>query len=106
MHVLVVQFDYTIDDSEFDATADLIAPAFSNIPGCLEKTWIHDRSKNAAGGIYKFRDEPALNAYLASELWAGVESNPVFVNMSVRKYEAMEGPSTVTGGIPQLARAK
>lgn len=105
MHVLVVQFEYTIPNSELEATADEIAAAFATIPGCLEKTWIHDRHRNAAGGIYKFRDEPALDAYLVSELWAGVESDPAFVNMSVRKYEAMEGPSAVTGGIPQLARA-
>jgi hypothetical protein len=106
MHILIAQFTYTMEDDELLATAETIAPAFAEIPGCFEKTWLIDTGSKTAGGVYKFRDEAAAEAYLASELWDGVKSNPQFVHLVTRTFGVMERPTEITGGTPALAASR
>ncbi len=106
MHVLIAEFNHTFSDAEFESVAEQIAPDFANIPGCLEKTWLHDPSTRTAGGIYKFADEASLHAYLASPLWAGVESTPQFGKITTRVYGTMEHATRVTRGLPGVAVAR
>ncbi len=102
MHILIARFNHPWNETELLATATELAPAFSAIPGCLEKTWLTDAAQ-AAGGIYKFRDEPSLNAYLASDLWRGVAENPHFTNVTTTVYGVLERPSEITGGLQAAA---
>jgi hypothetical protein len=106
MNILIAQFNYTMETAELDAVAREIAPAFSDIPGCFEKTWLIDPGAKVAGGVYKFRDRQAVDAYLASDLWKGVESNPGFTNIVTRVFGVMEGPTEVTHGLPVRAGAR
>jgi hypothetical protein len=100
MHVLIARFNYDLSEAELLAVATEIAPAFSAIPGCFEKTWLIDPAASVAGGVYKFRDAASLQDYLASELWAGVKSNPHFTNLTTSVFGVMEAASEVTHGLP------
>ena len=51
-----------------------------------------------AGGIYLFTDGPSLDAYLNSEIVAGIISHPALSDFSVKQFEAMDGISAVTRG--------
>jgi hypothetical protein len=107
MDVLIVEFGIVgMAGEELEAGAADLAPAFATIPGCFEKTWLADPSSNTYGGFYKFRDRAALDAYLASELFAGVKSNPSFTNVTTRAFGVMERPTEITHGLPQAARAR
>jgi hypothetical protein len=106
MNVLVIQFRYTMPTASLLESLPGLAPAFAAIPGCFEKTWLHDEEKKLAGGVYKFRDGAALEAYLASALWKGVESNPGFEAFDVRTFEVPEEATAITGGLPALAAAR
>lgn len=103
MRVMVAEFNYTFSDSDLRAAAQALAGNFAEIPGCFEKTWLLDAGAKVCGGVYKFRDQAAVDAYLASELWKGVESTPQFQNFRVRVFEAMEGPTEITHGLPAAA---
>jgi hypothetical protein len=106
MQVLIVEFGIVgLTGEELEAGAIDLAPAFADIPGCFEKTWLTDPVSNTYGGVYKFRDRAALDAYLASELYDGVKSNPAFTNVRARAFGVMERPTAITHGLPRAAAA-
>jgi hypothetical protein len=107
MNVLAVTFTYSgMSEQELRAASNELAPNFANIPGCFEKTWLLDAAASRCGGIYKFRDRAALETYLASDLWKGVESTPQFSAFDVRMFDVIEAPTAVTHGLPAAAAAR
>ena len=100
MHILIAEFSYSLTEAQLLATAEQLAPNFSAIPGCYEKTWLIDAATSTAGGVYKFRDEASLRAYLAAPLWKGVESTPQFTNLTTRVFGVMDAATRVTHGTP------
>jgi hypothetical protein len=65
--------------------------------------WLADRAEGIFGGIYTFDSDNAVDDYLQSDLWAGVQSNPGLANISVRRFGVLEGPTRVTRGFAQPA---
>jgi hypothetical protein len=106
VHILIARFNYTLTEAELRATADQLAPNFADIPGCFEKTWILDAASSTAGGVYKFRDEASLRAYLASPLWKGVESTPQFTNLTTQAFSTIPRATEITHGMPGAAVAR
>ena len=101
MQVLIVEFGLSgITAEELEAGAPDLAPAFAAIPGCIEKTWLSEPASNTFGGVYKFEDRAALDAYLASELFASVQSNPAFTNVKARAFGVMARATEITRGMP------
>ncbi len=52
------------------------------------------------GGVYTWRDERALRAYQATELFQNVIQNPHLDNITVREFSVLEAPTRVTSGVP------
>ncbi|MGE0601151.1 MAG: YdhR family protein [Dehalococcoidia bacterium] len=101
MNILIANFNYEgMSEAEAIASSTELAPHFANIPGCLEKTWLIDPEVRSAGGVYKFTDRASLDAYLASDLWNAVKSNPHFANLTTRVYGVMEEATRITHGLP------
>jgi len=104
VHILIARFNYEgLTEAELLATATELAPNFSNIPGCFEKTWLIDPAARTAGGVYKFQDRAAVNNYLASELWGAVKSTPQFTNLTTETHGVMEAATRITHGMPAAA---
>ena len=94
MHVMIVTFGYdAISAEDLEMTSVESAPAFAAIPGLLEKTWLHDPKASRCGGVYKFTDRASVEAYLGSDLWAGVQSEAAFSGFEIAVYDMMEGPT-------------
>ena len=56
-----------------------------------------DEASGLYGGLYLFDDEPALSAYLGSDLFRdGVLGNPGFADVAVRTAAVAAGPTRVT----------
>jgi len=107
MHILIARFNYDgMSEAELLAAATDLAPSFSGIPGCFEKTWLIDGAARTAGGVYKFTDREAVESYLASELWEGVKSTPQFTNLKTEIHGVMEAATTITHGMPAAAAAR
>ena len=97
MHILVINFQ--LDDLSHEAFADVaqeVAPAFAAIPGLLSKTFLSNPDTNTYGGVYVFENEQAVRDYQASDLYASLGANEHFVNMQVRDFGVLEGPSKIT----------
>jgi quinol monooxygenase YgiN len=106
MHIQIINFnlkDTTV--SEYEALCDEVAGAFAQVPGLLSKVWLADPKSNTFGGIYTWRDEQALRAYEATELFQNVIQNPHFANITAREFAVLEAPTRVTNGFPLATAA-
>jgi hypothetical protein len=95
-NVLQVNFKYNVSAAEYRQAADSLAEAFAAVPGCRWKIWLLDESQQAAGGVYLFDDKAALQKMLDSPLWAGVGANPALKDFSIKSWDVMDAPSSVT----------
>jgi hypothetical protein len=104
MHIQVVNFNLKdMTEAEFVRACDeQFAPAFSNITGLISKMWLSDPATNTYGGVYTWEDRDAMLRYQETELFKSVVSSHHFANITARDYSLMEGPSSVTNGIPAL----
>jgi hypothetical protein len=104
MQILIVSFSLDgLSEEQFESSCDELAPAFAAVPGLASKVWLADRAEGVFGGVYTFESEKAVDDYLQSELFAGVGATPGLVNISVRRFGVLEGPTRVTRGLVETA---
>jgi quinol monooxygenase YgiN len=106
VYIQIINFnlkDTTV--SEYEDLCNQVAGAFAQVPGLLSKVWLADPKANTFGGIYTWRDEQALRAYEATELFQNVVQNPHFANITAREFGVLEGPTRVTNGAPVASAA-
>ena len=104
MQILIVNFNLDgLSEEEFASSCDELAPAFAAVPGLASKVWLADRAEGIFGGVYTFESEQAVDEYLRSDLWAAVGATPGLVNISVRRFGVLDGPTRVTRGLAQPA---
>jgi hypothetical protein len=104
VQILIVNFNLDgLSEEDFEAGANELAPAFAAVPGLASKVWPADRAEGIFGGVYMFESEQAVDDFLQSDLWAGVGATPGIVNVSVRRFGVLEGPTRVTRGFVEPA---
>src|SRR3954451_11377436 len=104
VQILIVNFNLDgLSEEGFESSCDELAPAFAAVPGLVSKVWLADRGEGTFGGVYTFESEKAVDAFLKSDLFAGVGSTPGLVNISVRRFGVLDGPTRVTRGLVEPA---
>ncbi len=104
MHVLIVNFNLKdISEENYRRVAETIAPAFTNLPGLISKTWLADPETNTYGGVYVWRDHEAMEAYKETNIFKGIETNPHFENVTIKDCGVLEGPTRTTNGSSEVA---
>ena len=99
MNVLIVTFRLEATAAaEYSRTCEALAPRFAAVPGLISKVWLADPATKTYGGVYRFRDRQALDAYLASELFASLAGLPGLGEVMAQAYGVLEGPTRVTRG--------
>jgi len=93
---LQIEFEFTCAAHEYQQLAAQRAPTLASVPGLVSKLWIVDEEQRRAGGAYLFSDRAAANAYLEGPIVAGLRANPAFRHVSVRLFDVLTAPSTVT----------
>src|SRR5215207_466517 len=97
MNVLIVTFPLEgMPEAVYSRACQELAPRFAAVPGLISKVWLADPATKTHGGVYSFRDHPALEAYLASELFASLAGLPGLGEVTVHAYGVLEGPTAVT----------
>ena len=100
MHIQVVTFKLDgIDDAAYQAHAEQNAPAFAALPGLRAKIWLANQQANTYGGIYAFDDVAAMRAYQGGEIFQGLQANPHMIDVTVRDFSVLPGPTKVTRGV-------
>jgi hypothetical protein len=99
MHMQVITFKLDgIDDAAYRAHAEQTAPAFAALPGLRAKIWLANPQASTYGGIYTWEDVTAMRAYLDGKIFQGLQANPHLIDVAVRDFPVLAGPTKVTRG--------
>lgn len=74
------------------------AQPIADTPGLRWKIWLMNEAENAAGGIYLFDDETAVQGFLSGTIVAAMGADPAIHDVNVRMFEVMEAHTAVTRG--------
>lgn len=103
MHVQVITFRLNgIDDAAYQAHAEQNAPAFAALSGLRAKIWLADQQTNTYGGIYTWGNVAAMRAYQSGKIFQGLQANPHMIDIAVRDFSVLAGPTKVTRGVPTI----
>jgi hypothetical protein len=98
MRILQINFNYALTATEYEKAVAPLANAIANVDGLIWKVWVINDEAKEAGGIYLFKNAAAADAYMSSEIVAGIASHPKFTNISAKQFDAMESVSAITRG--------
>ena len=99
MHIQVVTFKLDgIDDAAYQVHAEQNAPVFAALPGLRAKIWLANQQARNYGGIYAFDDVAAMRAYQGGKIFQGLQANPHMIDVTVRDFTVLAGPTKVTRG--------
>jgi hypothetical protein len=99
MHIQVITFTLDgIDEAAYQAHAEQNAPMFAALPGLRAKIWLANEKTNTYGGIYAWDDVAAMGAYQDGKIFQGLRANPHMIDVTVRDFSVLAGPTKVTRG--------
>ena len=99
MHIQVITFKLDgIDEAAYQAHAEQHAPVFAALPGLRAKIWLANPQANIYGGIYTWDDVAAMRAYQGGKIFQGLRANPHMIDVAVRDFPVLAGPTKVTRG--------
>ncbi len=100
MHIAILNFQLkNTTVAQFRKQCDELAPALAQTPGLISKVWLADATGNTYGGVYTWKDRAAFQAFTQSDLAKTMFNNPSIVDVTVRDYAVLEGPTKVTRGL-------
>ena len=77
------------------------APKFGpngEVKGLLWKIWLVNEAEKSAGGIYLFKDDASVEAYLKGEIVAGLKSNPALSDIEAKVFDILPEHTKITRG--------
>ena len=96
--ILQLNFKLGVSSAEYETVASAIAGEFAKVDGLRWKVWILNKAESEAGGIYLFKDETSLKAFLDGPLAAQVAGHPAVKDLSVKRFDVMGDATAVTRG--------
>jgi hypothetical protein len=67
--------------------------------------WIADDEAATYGGIYLFADRESADRSRDTDLFRSMATNPVFADLSVREFDVLDEPTSITGSAFTAAHA-
>ena len=96
--ILQLNFKFNVTRTEYEQAVSPLADKFAAVTGLRWKIWLMNEAESEAGGIYLFDDEPSLQAFLEGPLAAAISNHPALSNMSVKRFDVMDGITAITRG--------
>lgn len=96
--ILQINFKFKVTASEYVEAVTPLASDIATLPGMLWKVLIMNETENEAGGIYWFKDDESLKAYLEGPIVAGIASHPALEDISVKVFDSISQLSEITSG--------
>lgn len=96
--LLLISFDNPNATSEAGQRAAWErAHAIATQPGLIWKLWIRQPNTDRYGGLYLFENEASAEAYLDSEIVAGIRAIPGSANFAIQWFDVNTQLSAITG---------
>lgn len=102
MHAMLITFTSTAELADLERPFGDYANGLLTVDGLVYKTWLRDG--RTLGGFHVFTTRAAAEAYLGSEMVAGLTGNPAFSAFEIRHWEVLEELSAITR-TPQVAHS-
>ena len=100
MHAVLITFESTAEMDDLKGPFTDYANALHGMAGLVCKTWIMDGS--TLGGFHIFTSREAADAYLGSDLAAGLIANDAFSEFEIRHFGVLDEFSAITGSPEKL----
>jgi hypothetical protein len=96
--ILEINFKFKLTRPEIEQTFLQRAPLIANVKGLLWKIYIMNEDEKSAGGIYLFKDDASVEAFLKGEIVAGLKSNPALSDIEVKVFDILPKHTKITRG--------
>ena len=96
--LLQINFKITTSAKDYAAMAAPLADPIAKTPGLEWKVWIFNEQNHEAGGLYLFRDEASVNAYLHGDIVARLKKAPTIKDISAKIFDVDESLTQKTRG--------
>lgn len=101
MHALIITFTSTAQPEQLAEPCAAYARALAGVPGLIATTWLRDGA--TLGTFQRFASRRAAEAYLASELAAGLIANPAFTRFRIAHFAILNDPGLPVGDAEPVA---
>ena len=96
--LLQLNFKITSTVKDYAALVAPFADPIAKSPGLEWKVWIFNEQNHEAGGIYLFRDEASVNAYMNGDIVAALKKQPTIKDISAKIFDVEETLTQKTRG--------
>jgi hypothetical protein len=96
--LLQINFKITTSVKDYATMVAPLADPIAKTPGLEWKVWFFNEQSHEAGGVYLFRDEASVNAYLNGDLVAGMKKQPTIKDISAKIFDVEENLTHKTRG--------
>ena len=100
--ILQINFKFKVEKrSELEKAFLKEAPRFGprgEVKGLLWKIWLMNEAEKSAGGIYLFKDDASVEAFLKGEIVAGLKSNPALSDIEAKVFDILPEHTKITRG--------
>jgi hypothetical protein len=96
--ILQINFKFKVPRSELEKAFLQGAQPIAKVKGLLWKVWLMNEAEKTAGGIYLFKDDASVEAYLKGEIAAGLKSNPALSDIEVKVFDILPEHTKITRG--------
>lgn len=104
MYALMITFRTSIPAERLVVPFEEYAGELRRQPGLISKVWIRDG--DTFGGFHLFESREAADAYVRSDLAAGLRSTDGFDDFDVRGFDVLDDLSAQTGVGPDRAASR
>ena len=94
--ILQINLKYKVTPAEISAAFMELAQPIANSEGLEWKTWLHNEEEKSAGGVYLFKDEASVKAYLDGEIVSGIMSHPALSEIDAKVFDVLPEHSKIT----------
>ena len=105
MRIRIVTFALGLPGEDYTRLATEIAPAFTSWPGLLAKWWLGDAASGTHSGVYLFASRRDADRSRESDLFRGMFTSPALKNITVREYDVLDAPTSITASTSQAVTA-
>jgi putative monooxygenase ydhR len=96
--MLEINFKFTQSADDYKKLVAPFADPIAAVPGLTWKVWILNDKAHEAGGVYLFKDEASLNAYLRGEIVTGLKQQQTLKEITTKVFDVVEDMSLKTRG--------
>lgn len=101
MRVLQVRFKFSIPRAELEKIFLGAAPKFipgGEVQGLIWKIWLINEEERLFSGIYLFKDEASVKAYLEGKLFTELKNLPFVSDLEAKVFEVLKEHTKITRG--------